>query len=205
MNRMSKSGIIILLILGGGYGCGDPSDNSDGSGGSKRDGGGGSGGSDRNSGVAKNCSATTTCDTEPCDISAYVSKSSPIFADSTRARGCLTACCTSDGKCGARVTDLAGGAGRFAPGVCTKLEQEGTPSAACPSVGSAEDAAAAEKVGFGVPIEYVDSLEGCCRPDGRCGRLMDSLSFGCIANEDIKGVLSLSSGTSVPAAAACYP
>jgi hypothetical protein len=69
------------------------------------------------------------------------------------------ACCDldSDMMCGAMLDDG-----------CEALHQKGEPSPSCPGTISA--------VGT--------ELQGCCRPDGRCG-VLSQIGFGCVERSDL--------------------
>lgn len=69
----------------------------------------------------------------------------------------VPACCTDDNKCGLDLSGLGIGEG------CAEMNAVGSANAACPAV---------NLLGF-----Y--PLEGCCRPDGKCGVLDTFAGLGC--------------------------
>lgn len=83
----------------------------------------------------------------------------------------IPACCTTDEQCGLDSSALASFGAAFEE-ACQARDQPGALDPACPA------SVSVEAPDSGIPITF----QGCCRSDGRCGYMVDSL-FGVAAFE----------------------
>jgi len=205
-----------LLVAGAVIGCGGD-DDDDSAAGSKASGGGsqntgtGTGGTSTSTGTgtggttapAAVCTTTTECGGTACDMtegSKAVSAQYKSYLSIMSSDVCFSACCTKDGACGGQIK-ATGMAAALLAGECVAKQEAGTPDETnCSTTATAngDGGTVAATNAIAQALQGLFNYKGCCRTDGKCGVDLNTLTLGCMANEDVGKVITLF-GNMVPA------